>query len=139
MAVERRTISSGGPYEDVYGYSRAVRVGDQVFVAGTCAQPPDVDGCDAATQTGAAIRIIEASLRDAGASLDDVVRTRIFVVDPDDIDAVLRVHGAAFGSVRPAATLLRVAGLIDPALLVEIEVDAVISRTAEENRPATAR
>ncbi|MEM9039495.1 MAG: Rid family hydrolase [Actinomycetota bacterium] len=139
MAVERHTISSGGPYEDVYGYSRAVRIGDLVFVAGTCAQPPDVDGCDAATQTAAAIRIIEAALRDAGATLDDVVRTRIFVVDHDDVDAVLRVHGDVFGSVRPAATLLRVAGLIDPELLVEIEVDAVISGTVEEDRPTTVR
>lgn len=127
MSFERHTISSGGPYEDVYGYSRAVRAGDHVFVAGTCAQPPDVAGSDAATQAAAALRIIETALTEAGATLADVVRTRIFVVDDDDVDAVLRVHGETFESIRPAATLVRVAGLIDPSLLVEIEADAVIS------------
>lgn len=125
--MTRQNISSGGPYEAAYGYSRAVRVGAQVHVAGTCAQPPDVTGCDAEHQARAALQIVVAALDEAGASVDDVVRTRIFVTDLSNADAVLRAHGDVFGEVRPAATLLEVSGLIDPDLLVEIEVDAVIA------------
>jgi enamine deaminase RidA (YjgF/YER057c/UK114 family) len=127
--VSRRTISSGGPWEDVYGYSRAMRVGDTIFVAGTTATNPDgtVHGeGDAAAQARRCFEIIEAALREAGASLADVVRTRIFVVDPADSDSVGRVHGKVFGAIRPAATMVAVAALIDTRLLVEIEVDAVV-------------
>lgn len=123
--MERTNISSGGPYEERYGYSRAVRIGDQIHVAGTCAQPPNVDGCDAATQARDALRIVGEALSKSGATIADVVRTRIYVVDPDDVEAVLEAHGDVFGEVKPAATLVRVAGLIDPALRVEIEATAV--------------
>ncbi|MEL6892558.1 MAG: RidA family protein [Actinomycetota bacterium] len=125
--MTRTNISSGGPYEAPYGYSRAVRIGDQVHVAGTCAQPPNVDGCDAGTQARDALRIIVEALEEAGASAADVVRTRIFVVDLADAPAVLEAHGEVFGDVRPAATLLQVSGLIDPALTVEIEATAIVT------------
>lgn len=123
--MNRQTISSGSPYEARYGYSRAVRVGDQIHVAGTCAQPPNVEGVDAYGQAVDALRIIGAALDDAGSSVLDVVRTRIYVVDINDADAVLRAHGEAFGDVRPTATLVQVAALIDPSLLVEIEAYAI--------------
>ena len=127
--MERRNISSGGPYEEPYGYSRAVRVGDQVHVAGTCAQDPHVDGCDAYEQANSALAIITTALRRAGADVGDVVRTRLYVIDIDDTDAVMRAHGEVFGDVRPAATLVQVAQLIDPKLLVEIEAYAIINAT----------
>lgn len=124
--MTRQNISSGGPYETPYGYSRAVRVGNQVHVAGTCAQPPNVEEVDAYGQAVDALNTIAAALVDAGASVSDVVRTRLYVVDLADADAVLRAHGEVFGDVRPAATLVQVVALIDPALLVEIEAYAVI-------------
>lgn len=124
--MTRQQISSGGPYEEPYGYSRAVRVGNVVHVAGTCAQPPNVEGHDAYEQAVAALRIIRQALHEADATIDDVVRTRLYVVNMDDADEVLRAHGEVFGDVRPAATLLGVKALIDPALLVEIEVDAIV-------------
>ena len=124
--MARQNISSGGPYEEPYGYSRAVRVGNQVDVAGTCAQPPDVDGVDAYGQAISALGIIATALREAGADINDVVRTRVYVVDLADTDGVMRAHGEVFRTVRPAATLLQVVALIDPALLVEIEAVAVI-------------
>jgi enamine deaminase RidA (YjgF/YER057c/UK114 family) len=110
------------------GYSRAVRVGNQVFVAGTTAS--DADGNiqhpgDAGAQTIYVLRKIEAALAEAGASLADVVRTRIFVRNIEDWEAVARAHGSIFGEIRPANALLR-AEPINPAMLVEIEVDAVI-------------
>ena len=124
--AKRQNISSGGPYEAPYGYSRAVRIGNQVHVAGTCAQPPNVDGVDAYGQAIDALTTISAALAEAGASLADVVRTRLYVIDIDDTDAVLRAHGEVFGEIRPAATLVQVVALIDPKLLVEIEAYAVI-------------
>jgi enamine deaminase RidA (YjgF/YER057c/UK114 family) len=124
--AKRQNISSGGPYEAPYGYSRAVRIGNQVHVAGTCAQPPNVDGVDAYGQAVDALTTISAALAEAGASLADVVRTRLYVIDIDDTDAVLRAHGEVFGEIRPAATLVQVVALIDPRLLVEIEAYAVI-------------
>ena len=123
--MSRQNISSGGPYEGPYGYSRAVLVGDALYVAGTCAQPPNVEGHDAYEQAIAALWIIRKALHEAGATIDDVVRTRIYVVDMGDADKVMRAHGEVFGEVRPAATLVGVNQLVDPALLVEIEVDAV--------------
>jgi enamine deaminase RidA (YjgF/YER057c/UK114 family) len=124
--MTRQNISSGGPYEAPFGYSRAVRVGNQVHVAGTCAQPPSVEGVGAYGQAVDALATISAALTDAGASVADVVRTRLYVVDIDDTDAVLRAHGEVFGDIRPAATLVQVVALIDPQLLVEIEAYAVI-------------
>lgn len=129
VIMTRQNISSGGPYEAPYGYSRAVRVGNHVHVAGTCAQPPNVDGVDAYGQAVDALDTIARALAEAGADLSDVVRTRLYVVDIADTDAVLRAHGEKFGDVRPAATLVQVVALIDPALLVEIEATAVVGDT----------
>ena len=126
----RRLVSSGGPWEDVVGYSRAVRVDALVFVAGTTAALEGggaVGGDDPAAQTHEALRRIALALEQAGAGLADVVRTRIFVTDITCWPEVGRVHGEVFAAVRPAATLVEVSRLIDPALLVEIEADAVVA------------
>ena len=127
--MSRQLISSNTPFERIAGYSRAVRVGNLVFVAGTTAS--DAAGQvqhpgDAAAQTSYILRKIEAALTEAGASLADVVRTRIFVRDLADWEAVARAHGSVFSDIRPANTLVR-AEPIMPAMLVEIEADAVIS------------
>jgi enamine deaminase RidA (YjgF/YER057c/UK114 family) len=128
--AERQLISSGSPYEPVFGYSRAVRVGDRVFVSGTVAWGDDgrVAGMgDMYAQAKQAIRNIERALAEAGASLADVVRTRTFVTDMSRFEEVSRAHGEAFGQVRPAATCVAVTALVEPEMLVEIEADAVIS------------
>jgi len=127
--VSRQRVASGGPWESVYGYSRAVRAGDRVFVSGTTAATADgmVDSPgDATAQARRCFAIIEKALADAGASLADVVRTRMFITDAAYSDAVGRVHGEVFEEIRPAATMVVVAALIDPRLLVEIEADAVV-------------
>ncbi|WP_432510605.1 RidA family protein [Kineococcus sp. SYSU DK001] len=126
----RHQISSGAAWEDVVGYSRAVRVGDHVSVAGTTAAGPDgpVGGDDVAEQTRACLVRIRAALLEAGATLEDVVRTRMFVTDISRWEEVGRVHGEFFGHVRPAATMVEVSRLIEPGLLVEIEADAVVAR-----------
>ena len=124
--MTRRTVSSGSPWEGPYGYSRATVVGDQCWVAGT-ADPTGRHHGDAAGQAREILGIIERALTEAGFSLADVVRTRMFVTNPADSDAVARVHGEVFGSVRPASTLLVVSALIAPELIVEIEADAVRS------------
>ncbi len=121
---ERQVVGSGGSYEDVYGYSRAVRVGQQVHVAGTCARGDDLDG-DTYAQAAAALRIIEQALQDVGSSVADVVRTVTYVVDIADADLVARAHREVFADVRPVATLVQVAALIDPRMRVEIEAYAV--------------
>jgi enamine deaminase RidA (YjgF/YER057c/UK114 family) len=123
---ERVVISSGGSYEDVYGYSRAVRVGTQVHVAGTCARGEDLDG-DTYVQAAAALRIIAAALEDAGASTTDVVRTVAYVTDIADADLVARAHREVFADIRPAATMVQVSALIDPRMRVEIEAYAVVT------------
>jgi enamine deaminase RidA (YjgF/YER057c/UK114 family) len=124
----RQRVSSGSPLEQSVGYSRAVRVDDRVFVAGTCAQVPDGDPpTDAGDQLRRCLEIISTALDEVGASLDDVVRTRLYLVDPDDFPAVGAVHGEAFGEIRPAATGVIVKALLDPAWKVEIEVEAVIA------------
>jgi enamine deaminase RidA (YjgF/YER057c/UK114 family) len=124
---DRQTISSGSPLEPVVGYSRAVRVGDRVVVAGTAPIWPDgsVDP-DPEVQARRCFEIIAAALDTAGASLADVVRTRVYLVDAGDFDAVARVHGELFADVRPAGTVLVVAALLNPAWKVEIEAEAVI-------------
>jgi enamine deaminase RidA (YjgF/YER057c/UK114 family) len=125
--MERRTVSSGGRYEDSYGYSRAVRVGDHIHVAGTTATDPDIDGADAYRQARAALAIIERALAEAGSSLAAVVRTVTYVTDIDDFELVARAHREVFGEIRPAATLVEVSRLVDPRLKVEIEAYAVES------------
>jgi enamine deaminase RidA (YjgF/YER057c/UK114 family) len=123
-----RRHGSGGPWEEVYGYSRVVSAGPWLLTAGCTST---VDGVvasvgDAAGQARRAFRIALAALADAGATVQDVVRTRMYVVDAEDADAVGRVHGEIFGAVRPASTLVVVARLIDPSHLVEVEVDAYL-------------
>lgn len=125
--MKRQRVSSGTKYEALAGYSRAVRVGDRVLVSGTTASGPDgpVAVGDAAGQARFVLDRIEGALREVGASLRDVVRTRIFVRRIEDWEAVARVHGERFGAVRPANTLVQ-AALVHPDLLVEIEAEAVI-------------
>ena len=122
--VQHRRVGSGGPHEDGYGYSRAVRAGGQVHVSGTAARGADLDA-DAHGQARAAWRIIEDALRQLGCSLDAVVRTVTHVTDIADADQVARAHREVLGHVRPAATLVAVTALIDPRMRVEIEVTAV--------------
>ncbi len=127
--MARQHISSGTPWEAMAGYSRAVRVGAHVYVSGTTAA--DASGAvqhagDAAAQTRYILKKIAAALAEAGASLEDVVRTRIFVRDLADWEAVARGHGEVFDAIRPANTLVRAEPIV-PAMLVEIEAEAVIS------------
>lgn len=124
--AERQTISSGGPFEPVMGYSRALRVGDQVFVAGTCARGAALEA-DAGGQAEDALATIGAALKDAGSRFEDVVRTVVYLIDRADFDAVAQAHGAVFGAIRPANTTVIVTGLADPRMRVEIEVTAVIA------------
>ena len=127
--TKRVLVSSGSPYEPIIGFSRAVRVGNVVAVGGTTAgsggKPVAVG--DPAAQTRAIIEIIAKSLADAGASLEDVVRTRVYLVDISHWEAVGRVHGEFFGDIRPASSMLEVSRFINPDWLVEIEADAVVT------------
>jgi enamine deaminase RidA (YjgF/YER057c/UK114 family) len=127
-AVSRRLVSSGGPWESVAGYSRAVVVGDSCWVAGTTDAGPDGRSRhpgDAAAQAWAVFEIIGRALEEGGFSLADVVRTRMFVVDIAGSSAAIgAVHGEVFGAIRPAATMVEVSALMDPSLLVEIECEA---------------
>jgi enamine deaminase RidA (YjgF/YER057c/UK114 family) len=122
---ERLIVPSGGDYEDVYGYSRAVRVGPHVHVAGTCARGEDLDG-DTYVQAAAALRIIVGALEGAGASARDVVRSVAYVTDMADADLVARAHREVFAEVKPAATMVQVSALLDPRMRVEIEAYAIV-------------
>lgn len=120
----RQNISGSSPFEPIIGFSRAVRVGNNVHVSGT--GPVGADEADAATQTRHVLTIIKSVLEKAGAKLEDVVRTRIYLTHVEDWEAVGRVHGEFFGTIRPAATMVVIAKLLNPSWRVEIEADAVI-------------
>jgi enamine deaminase RidA (YjgF/YER057c/UK114 family) len=128
--MERQHAASGSPYESSIGFSRAVRVGDTVSVSGTAPVWPDgsVDP-DPAAQARRCLEIALAALAELGGRPEDVVRTRQYIVSADDADAVGAVHGEVFGAIRPASTMVVVAGLLDPRWRYEVELDAIIART----------
>ncbi len=121
----RKRVSSGSPFESTIGFSRAVKVGERILVSGTAPIWPD-GSCDPdpAVQTKRCLEIIGSALEELGASLQDVVRTRMFITRPADADAIGRAHGEVFGEIRPAATMVIVAGLLDERWHVEIEAEA---------------
>jgi enamine deaminase RidA (YjgF/YER057c/UK114 family) len=121
----RQIIQSGGKFEEVYGYARAVRVGNVIAVSGSCCTPAAIDG-DAYEQSIDALRVIREALEKAGASIGDVTRTVTYVTDIADMPLIAKAHSEVFDVVRPAATIVQVAALADPKYLVEIQVDAVI-------------
>jgi enamine deaminase RidA (YjgF/YER057c/UK114 family) len=136
MAANRKLVSSGSDFESAVGYSRAVRVGAHVAVAGTTGAGP---AGDIATQTRDALRRIEIALHQAGSSLGDVVRTRIFVTDISRWREVGAVHAEVFGQIRPTSTMVEVAALIAPELMVEIEADAYVESPEGSPGPATGK
>lgn len=126
--MKRQNVSSGSPYEPTVGFSRAVRIGDRVLVAGTAPIWPDgsVDP-DPATQARRCLEIMLGALEEAGGAASDVVRTRMFITDATHADAIGEAHGEVFGEIRPAATMVVVNALLDPRWVIEMELEAVLT------------
>ncbi|SFT98283.1 Enamine deaminase RidA, house cleaning of reactive enamine intermediates, YjgF/YER057c/UK114 family [Actinopolyspora lacussalsi subsp. righensis] len=129
MTVERKQFPSGSKFESVVGFSRAVRVGEWLLVSGTTASGPEgpVGGDDAGKQAAEVLSRITAAVNEAGGDTSDIVRTRVYLTSMSDFDSVAREHSAVFGDIRPATTFVGVSELANPALLVEIEADALVS------------
>jgi enamine deaminase RidA (YjgF/YER057c/UK114 family) len=126
--MERQLVASGSPYESIFGFSRAVRVGPHVYVAGTAPIMPDggEPPADAYGQTRRCLEIIEQALREVGGGAEHVVRTRIYATSADDFDEIARAHGEVFAEIRPASAYIVVAGLLDPRWRVELEAEAYV-------------